>query len=166
MAAGSNPAVMYLKDSILNQRLNRAEILQAIAGFPLYIRTPTLELFGELFVNLNKSFVFIYSSKFINFFLYTYVQMNQSLLKALGTLPPSERSLYHSAMLSLSQLVHTSCVNVTEARTRFPGALYGDFCSPNEPFIENKLIPLLSREVSGTGPIEDKIVALTALGTI
>lgn len=53
MAAGSNPAVMYLKDSILNQRLNRAEILQAIAGFPLYIRTPTLELFGELFVNLN-----------------------------------------------------------------------------------------------------------------
>ncbi len=69
-------------------------------------------------------------------------------------------------MLSLSQLVHTSCVNASEARTRFPGALYGDFCSPNELFIENKLIPLLSREVSGTGPIEDKIVALTALGII
>lgn len=63
MAAGSNPAVMYLKDSILNQRLNRAEILQAIAGFPLYIRTPTLELFGELFVNLNNYFLFFFFIK-------------------------------------------------------------------------------------------------------
>ena len=52
MAAGSNPSVMYLKDAIIGQRLNRAETLQAISGLPLYIRTPTPELLNELFVNI------------------------------------------------------------------------------------------------------------------
>lgn len=69
-------------------------------------------------------------------------------------------------MLSISRLVHIACVNVTESRTRFPGALYGDFCSPTDPIIENKLVPLLSREIHGSGSIEDKIVALTALGIL
>lgn len=53
MAAGSNPTVTYLKDSILNRRLTKSESLQAISGFPLYIRTPTSELLNELFVNNN-----------------------------------------------------------------------------------------------------------------
>ena len=50
MAAGSNPTVTFLKESVLNRRLSKAESIQAIAGFPLYIRTPTAELLNDLFV--------------------------------------------------------------------------------------------------------------------
>ncbi len=50
MAAGSNPTVTFLKECVLNRRLSKTESLQAIAGFPLYIRTPTAELLNELFV--------------------------------------------------------------------------------------------------------------------
>lgn len=50
VAAGSNPSVTFLKDSILHRRLSKSESLQAVAGFPLYIRTPTAELLNELFV--------------------------------------------------------------------------------------------------------------------
>lgn len=53
MAAGSNPTVIFLKESILNRRLSKSESLEAISGFPLYIRTPTAELLNELFVNTN-----------------------------------------------------------------------------------------------------------------
>jgi hypothetical protein len=56
MAAGSNPAVMYLKESIVNQRLSRTESIQALSGLPLYIRTPTPELLNELLVTNSKIF--------------------------------------------------------------------------------------------------------------
>jgi len=46
---------MFLKDAIINHRLTVTEMQQAIAGFPLYVRTPTLELLNELFVR-NLSF--------------------------------------------------------------------------------------------------------------
>lgn len=69
-------------------------------------------------------------------------------------------------MMSVSQLAHMACVNVTEARTRFPGGLYGDFCQPDDPFITSKLIPLFYKEINGAGSIEDKIAALTALGEL
>lgn len=88
------------------------------------------------------------------------------MLKSLSTFTGLERSVYHSAMLSISQLAHIACVNASEARTRFPGGIYGDFCQPNDAFITSKLIPLLNKEVSGSGTLEDKIVALTALGEI
>ena len=54
MAAGSNPAVIYLKESIANQRLSRTESIQALSGLPLYIRTPTPELLNELLVTFCK----------------------------------------------------------------------------------------------------------------
>ena len=69
-------------------------------------------------------------------------------------------------MLSVSQLAHTTCVNVTEARSRFPESMYGTFCSPHDPFVDNKLVALLAKEVNGAGSIEDKMAALTALGEI
>lgn len=67
MAAGSNPTVTYLKESILNRRLSKAESLQAISGFPLYIRTPTSELLNELFVMINI-FKFKFNIKLTLFF--------------------------------------------------------------------------------------------------
>lgn len=88
------------------------------------------------------------------------------MLKATSTFSGAERPIYHSAMLSVSLLAHTACVNVSEARTRFPSGLYGDFCQPNDPFITSKLVPLLNKEILGTGSIEDKMVALTALGEL
>jgi hypothetical protein len=50
IAAGSNPTVTFLKEAILSRRLTKSESLQAISGFPLYVRTPTAELLNELFV--------------------------------------------------------------------------------------------------------------------
>lgn len=88
------------------------------------------------------------------------------MLKAASTFSGQERSIYHSAMMSISQLAHTACVNVSESRTRFPGGLYGDFCQPNDPFITSKLVPLLNKEINSPGSMEDKIAALTALGEL
>jgi hypothetical protein len=88
------------------------------------------------------------------------------MLKATSTFSGSERPIYHSAMMSVSQLAHVACVNVSEARTRFPAGLYGDFCQPNDAFITSRLVPLLYKEINGAGSIEDKMVALTALGEI
>ncbi|KAI9559672.1 hypothetical protein GHT06_013677 [Daphnia sinensis] len=138
IAAGSNPTVTFLKESILNRRLSKSESLQAISSLPLYVRTPTAELLNELF----------------------------SMLKATSTFSGSERPIYHSAMMSVCQLAHVACVNVSEARTRFPSGLYGEFCQPNDPFITSRLVPLLYKEINGAGSIEDKMAALTALGEI
>ncbi|EFX74857.1 hypothetical protein DAPPUDRAFT_323929 [Daphnia pulex] len=138
IAAGSNPTVTFLKEAILSRRLTKSESLQAISGFPLYVRTPTAELLNELF----------------------------TMLKATSAFSGSERPIYHSAMMSVSQLAHVACVNVSEARTRFPAGLYGDFCQPNDAFITSRLVPLLYKEINGGGSIEDKMVALTALGEI
>lgn len=88
------------------------------------------------------------------------------MLKATSAFSGSERPIYHSAMMSVSQLAHVACVNVSEARTRFPAGLYGDFCQPNDAFITSRLVPLLYKEINGGGSIEDKMVALTALGEI
>lgn len=59
-----------------------------------------------------------------------------------------------------------ACVNKSEAAARFPVALYGDFCSPYDPLIVNRLVPLLATEISREGSIVDKMVALTALAEI
>lgn len=88
------------------------------------------------------------------------------MLKATSAFSGSERPIYHSAMMSVAQLAHVACVNVSEARTRFPAGLYGDFCQPNDAFITSRLVPLLFKEINGAGSIEDKMVALTALGEI
>lgn len=77
-----------------------------------------------------------------------------------------DRTVYHAAMLSVSQLVHVACINVTEARARFPTVLYGNFCLPNDTLIVNKLIPFLGKEIYFSSSFEDKIVVLTALGEI
>lgn len=50
MAAGSNPAVIFLKDAISNRLLTTAESIQALSGLPMYVRTPTLDLLNELYV--------------------------------------------------------------------------------------------------------------------
>ena len=78
----------------------------------------------------------------------------------------ADRTIFHVATLAVSKLVHTACVNVTEARTRFPVELYGNFCSADDPVIVSKLVPFLGREISGSGRVEDKMVALTALGEV
>lgn len=88
------------------------------------------------------------------------------MVKATSTFSGSERPIYHSAMMSVCQLAHVACVNVSEARTRFPSGLYGEFCQPNDPFITSRLVPLLYKEINGAGSIEDKMAALTALGEI
>ena len=69
VAAGSNPAVMFLKDAIINHRLTVTEMQQAIAGLPLYVRTPTLELLNELFVR-NPSCSLITFYRTISYFCF------------------------------------------------------------------------------------------------
>lgn len=61
IAAGSNPTVTFLKESILNRRLSKSESLHAISSLPLYVRTPTAELLNELFVKkkYHESFFFL-----------------------------------------------------------------------------------------------------------
>jgi hypothetical protein len=53
------------------------------------------------------------------------------MLKATSAFSGSERPIFHLAMMSVSQLAHAACVNVSEARPRFPAGLYGDFRQPN-----------------------------------
>ena len=86
------------------------------------------------------------------------------MLKTASSFP--DRAIFHTTSLAISKLVYTACVNLTEARTRFPVELYGNFCSVNDPIIVSKLVPFLAREFSASRRVEDKMVILTALGEV
>lgn len=49
-AAGSNPAVMFLIDAVVNGQLTEMEAVQAVAALPLFVKTPTPALLDQLFV--------------------------------------------------------------------------------------------------------------------
>ena len=50
MAAGSNAAVTFLVDAVINGRLTESEAIQTISGFPLFVQTPTPAILDQLFV--------------------------------------------------------------------------------------------------------------------
>lgn len=147
---------MFLKEAILQHRLTKRESLDAIAGLPLYVRTPTQELLHELYVN--------YCATFNNKVLIILFDRLQNMIITLKD--SSDRSIYHAAMLSVSQIVHIACVNVTEAVARFPTTLYGNFCQPNDTLIIDNLVSVLGKEIYFSDLLEDKLAALTALGEI
>lgn len=49
-AAGTNAAILFLKEAIVQRRLSKEESLEAVAGLPLYVRTPTQDVLNELYV--------------------------------------------------------------------------------------------------------------------
>jgi hypothetical protein len=97
--AGTNPNVKFLLDLIQKKELTGEHAAQIIMTLPLYIRTPTPALIKKFF-ELTDS---------------TAVESDIDQLKT-------------TAVLALSNLLHQACVNSRIRSSRYPVALYGEFC--------------------------------------
>jgi hypothetical protein len=106
---GTNPAVVFLLEHIKAGHINGEEAAQILATLPMYIRTPTRELLEQ----------------------YAELFDNESVKR--------QTQVRTTAMLSFSTLVFNACINKRVKNTRFPVALYGEFC--NEQYVAKKFVP-------------------------
>ncbi|QQP37546.1 Uncharacterized protein FKW44_017838 [Caligus rogercresseyi] len=86
-----------------------------------------------------------------------------TMIKSLKTKSPQ---LFAVSAVTFSDLLHRACVNPSSMVAQFPVHVYGNFCSPETPFIEDQYIPYLESQIQGGGPgaKSDKIVVINALG--
>jgi hypothetical protein len=134
--AGTNPAVVYLLKQIKSGQLNGEEAAQVLATLPMYIRTPTRELLEKYFEVMEDEAV------------------------------KRQEQVRTTAMLSFSTLLANACINKKVKNTRYPVALYGEFCS--ETYVAKKFVPyfvqkLEKRLESNTQQDQHWIVTLLAV---
>lgn len=139
--AGTNPNIKFLIDMIQKRVITGDRAARVIMTFPMYIRTPTVELLKELF-NFVKTAPHDVE----------YVQVKTT------------------ATLALSTLLHQACVNAKIRNTRYPVAMYGLFCDAkiveNEfyPYFVEQLEKYVESENKEDTHWKD--VYMTALGNI
>lgn len=97
--AGTNPNIKLLIDLIQKRVIVGERAARVIMTFPMYIRTPTVELLKEILIFVKTAPVET-----------EYVQIKTT------------------AALALSTLLHQACVNTHVRNTRYPIAIYGHFC--------------------------------------
>jgi len=138
--AGTNPAIKFLVELIKSGQLHGEWAAQVISTLPLYVRTPTPELLNLLFQLLESEVV------------------------------KRHEQTRTSAILAFSTLANQACVNKKTKNTRYPVALYGEFCSPQRvqqqyaPYFIQKLEKLLQQN-----QVQDKhliFVYFKALGNL
>jgi len=96
--AGTNPCINFLCDLILKKELTGEAAAQIIASFPMYIRTPTEQLIKRMHELADSSAI------------------------------EAETQVKTSAILAFSNILYQACVNTEIAESRYPQALYGQFC--------------------------------------
>jgi hypothetical protein len=139
--AGTNPNIKFLTDLIEKKQLTGEHAAQIIMTFPLYVRTPTPALIKEIFELTDSSAV----------------ESDGEQVKT-------------SAVLALSNLLYQACVNSRIRNSRYPVALYGEFC--DEKLAQRTYAPWftknLKKHLEGREPQDKHWVAtyLTALGNL
>ena len=78
----------------------------------------------------------------------------------------SSRSTYQIAMTTVADLVNKACGSRSTASKRFPVSVMGDFCDSHDSVIVHELLPLLVRELETNENVFDRIVALSAFGSL
>lgn len=107
--AGTNPAVNFLFKLIKNGQLEGEEAAQTLSTIPMNIRTPTKELLEVYFSLIEHDTV------------------------------KRQEQLRTTAMLSFTNLAYQACVNKAVKNSRFPVAIYGQFC--DEQLVAKKFVP-------------------------
>jgi hypothetical protein len=141
--AGTNPNIKFLVDLIQKKELTREHAAQIIMTFPMNVRTPTPEILKEILELTDSSAV----------------ESDKDQVKT-------------AAILALSNLVSQACVNARIRNSRYPVALYGEFC--DEKLAQRTYAPYFIKHLQKHMEKQSKepqekhwaITHLTALGNL
>jgi hypothetical protein len=137
--SGSNPAIMFIKQQIEEQKLKGEKAAQALMAIPKYAKTPTKQLIDELF----------------------------DLVKKLKTQGKRADQPETTALLAWSSLIQQACMSPQAQREKYPKAQYGKFCRPQSSEIKQKWVPYVAQRLQDakSGSFEEAVL-LTTLGNI
>lgn len=137
--SGSNPAIMFIKEQIEQQKLKGEKAAQALMAIPKYAKTPSKQLINELFDLVKK-------------------------LKNTGKRADQPET---TALLAWSSLIQQACMNPQSQREKYPKAQYGKFCHPHSSDIKQKWVPYVAQRLHDAKPGSfEETVLLTTLGNI
>merc|ERR1711962_180343 len=131
---GTNPSTMLIVKKVQEGSLPVSLLTKLVTVSIRNIRYPTQELMEEL-VNMIQS----------------------SAVK-------SNKMLYTSSMLQLSNLFYHAYVNPTTMRNNFPTKVFGVFGTKESEVLTGKFIPLLVEEIEQTESEHVRLSAILALG--
>merc|ERR1719347_1327221 len=131
---GTNPSTMLIVKKVKEGSLPVPVLMKMVSLALRNIRYPTQELMEEL-VNMIQS----------------------SAVK-------SNKMLYTSSMLQLSNLFYHAYVNPTTMRNNFPTKVFGVFGTKESHVLTEKFIPLLVEEIEQTESEHVRLSAILALG--
>merc|ERR1711970_1403808 len=131
---GTNPSTMLVIKKVKEGSLPTPVLIKVVSLALRNVRYPTQELMEEL-VNMIQS----------------------SAVK-------SNKMLYTSSMLQLSNLFYHAYVNPTTMRNNFPTKVFGVFGTKESEVLTGKFIPLLVEEIEQTESEHVRLSAILALG--
>jgi hypothetical protein len=74
--------------------------------------------------------------------------------------------MMHTTMMTVADLLNAACGSHFAASKRFPGSAMGDFCDRKDAIITKEFLPWLTHELESSQSTVDRIVALSAFGSL
>jgi len=138
---GTPQAIEFVDRMVRHNMISRTEINSLFMWLPRYILTPTSVVLERLFKLVTE-------------------------VETVKSYP----STYSIAITGLTQLVQSACISESRT-TAFPTFVYGEFCTPESPIVQDMLIPYLARSLHQTSvgtPEEENIknIHIVALGLL
>merc|ERR1719283_299998 len=131
---GTNPSTMLIVKKVKEGSLPAPALMKMVSLALRNVRYPTQELMEELVKMIQSSAV------------------------------KSNKMLYTSSMLQLSNLFYHAYVNPTTMRNNFPTKVFGVFGTKESEVLTGKFIPLLVEEIEQTESEHIRLSAILALG--
>merc|ERR1711973_872588 len=131
---GTNPSTMLIVKNVKEGSLSTPALMKMISLALRNVRYPTQELMEELVKMIQSSAV------------------------------KSNKMLYTSSLLQLSNLFYYAYVNPTTMRNNFPTKVFGVFGTKESEVLTGKFIPLLVEEIEQTESEHVRLSAILALG--
>lgn len=78
----------------------------------------------------------------------------------------SSKTTMQIAMTTVADLMNAACSSRFSASKRFPVSLMGDFCNTQDDVLTHELLPILVRELESNQNVFDRMVTLTAFGSL
>ncbi|KAK4007450.1 hypothetical protein OUZ56_012607 [Daphnia magna] len=134
--SGNNPAVMLIKELVETEQITGPKATWALAAIGYFAKTPTRELLREL-MSLLKSGPF-----------------------------QSKKAVMQTTMVTVADLLNAVRGSPFKAAKRFPVSTLGEFCNRKDGVIINEFLPWLTGELESSQDTVDRIVILTAFGSL
>ena len=78
----------------------------------------------------------------------------------------SSKSTHQIALTTISDLLNKACGSRFAASKRFPVSVFGDFCDSHDSVIVNEFLPFLTKELETSSNVFDRMVTLSAFGSL